>query len=233
VIRHIISQANHKLSEIRKKNPSAGGLVVASSVEHATKILNILRNEFKVMAQIATYRENEPTTIIKDFKESSVPWIVSVGMISEGTNIPRLQICCHLTRIKTELNFRQILGRILRMTNAPNQDAYLFMPAEKTLIEYACRLAEDIPHENSVVRFEYSDTSICIDGFDETLSDIPDHQHDSGYQIDITEGCAAQNIDGSSHQNQPSLLTQTYEATLNVFGQFQQEILAMNTSPFD
>jgi len=233
VIRHIIRQANNKLTEIRKQNPSAGGLVVASSVDHAVKILNILRNELKVMVQIATYRENEPTTIIKDFKESSIPWIVSVGMISEGTNIPRLQVCCHLTRIKTELHFRQVLGRILRVTDALNQDACLFMPAEKTLIEYAYRVAEDIPHENSVVRFEHSETSICIDELDEKISVIPNKNHDSGYQVDIGESYADQNIESISSQNQPSLLTQTYEATLNVFGQFQQDILALNASPFD
>jgi hypothetical protein len=31
----------------------------------------------------------------------------------------------------------------------------------------------------------------------------------------------------------PSILTQTYEATLNVFGRFKQDILAISVSPFD
>ena len=44
-----------------------------------------------------------------DFTDSDAPWIVSVGMISEGTNVPRLRVCCHLTRVKTELYFRQVL----------------------------------------------------------------------------------------------------------------------------
>ena len=35
-------------------------------------------------------------------------------MISEGTDIPRLRVCCHLSRIRTELRYRQVLGRILR-----------------------------------------------------------------------------------------------------------------------
>ena len=83
-------------------------------------------------------------------------------MISEGTNIPRLQVCCHLTRIKTELHFRQILGRILRRTDFANQEACLFMPAESQLIEYAYRIAEDIPEEKSIVRFDQSESSICI-----------------------------------------------------------------------
>ncbi|MFT4929206.1 MAG: superfamily II DNA or RNA helicase, partial [Phenylobacterium sp.] len=52
-----------------------------------------------------------------------IQWVVSVGMISEGTDIPRRQVCCHLSRVKTELDFRQVLGRILRVNDATNQDA--------------------------------------------------------------------------------------------------------------
>jgi len=232
VIRHIINQANQKLTNIRKINPSAGGLVVATSVAHASKILHILKIELKVPAVMATYKEHEATSIIEDFKNSSTPWIVSVGMISEGTNIPRLQVCCHLTRIKTELHFRQILGRILRVTGELNQEAYLFMPAEKTLIEYACRVAEDIPKENATVRFETANTGIYINDLDETHSN-PDNQHLLSYQINIDDSYDFQNKENTRLLNQPSLLTQTYEATLNVFGQFHQDILALNVSPFD
>lgn len=233
VIRHIIHQANNKLTEIRKENPSAGGLVVATSVAHAAKILHMLKSELNVQAVMATYQEHEAINIIEDFKNSSTPWIVSVGMISEGTNIPRLQVCCHLTRIKTELNFRQILGRILRFTSELNQEACLFMPAEPTLIEYAYRVAEDIPEETATVRFENSSTGICINELDEAPLDTANKQDALDYEIYIGERFEAQNIENLPTQHQPSLLTQTYEATLNVFGQFHQDILALNVSPFD
>jgi superfamily II DNA or RNA helicase len=154
-------------------------------------------------------------------------------MISEGTNIPRLQVCCHLSRIKTELHFRQILGRILRVTGELNQEACLFMPAEKTLIEYAYRVAEDIPQENATVRFETANTGIHINEFDETFSDTPDNQRLLSYQTNIDESYDFQIKESSPPLNQLSLLTQSYEATLNVFGQFHQDILALNVSPFD
>jgi len=233
VIRHIVNQANNKLTKIRRRNPSAGGLVVATSVAHAEKILHIIKNKLKESAVIATYQDHEAINIIEDFKTDSVPWIVSVGMISEGTNIPRLQVCCHLTRIKTELHFRQILGRILRVTDAPNQESCLFMPAEKTLIEYAYRVAEDIPEENSVICFEKSKTKIQIDKFDDEFSTDPTEIDDIDYELSVGEGYESQRIDTSLSPTQPSLLTQTYEATLNVFGRFQQDILAVNVSPFD
>ena len=235
VIRHIICLANDKLKSIRKENPSAGGLVVASSVAHATKIFNIIQNELNVSAVIVTHCENEPTAIINDFKEGSTPWIVSVGMISEGTNIPRLQVCCHLTRIKTELHFRQILGRILRITTMPNQEACLYMPAENVLIEYAQRIAEDIPGNSSIIRFENATTGISIDKFDEVgEGDLEQYdQDDFKFQLEIGESNDNKSEYISPPKNMPSLLTQTYEATLNVFGQFHQDILALNVSPFD
>jgi hypothetical protein len=119
------------------------------------------------------------------------------------------------------------------MTDSPNQDAYLFMPAEKTLVNYAYRVAEDIPDENAVVRFENSETSICIDAFTGVLDIDSSEEYDARHQIEIEVSKDAQAIEVSPHLNQPSLLTQTYEATLNVFGRFQQDILAVDVSPFD
>jgi len=87
-----------------------------------------MRTHFDEDSTVVTYRENEPTSIIQQFRYAQTKWIISVGMISEGTNIPRLQVCCHLTNIKTEMHFRQILGRILRVTNSKNQEAIMYMP---------------------------------------------------------------------------------------------------------
>ena len=66
-------------------------------------------------------------------------------MISEGTDVPRLQVCCHLSRVKTELYFRQVLGRILRTNDSFNQQAWLYTFAEPKLVEFASRIAEEIP----------------------------------------------------------------------------------------
>lgn len=73
-------------------------------------------------------------------------------MISEGTDIPRLQVCCHLSRVKTELYFRQILGRILRTTRALDQQAWLFTFAEPKLVEFAHRIELELPDNYVVMR---------------------------------------------------------------------------------
>ncbi len=64
-------------------------------------------------------------------------------MISEGTDIPRLQVCCHLSRVKKEIYFRQVLGRILRVSHSANQEAWLFTLAEEKLSFFANRIDQE------------------------------------------------------------------------------------------
>ncbi|MGR5266459.1 DEAD/DEAH box helicase [Vibrio astriarenae] len=141
-----------KLAEIRTQNQDAGGLVVASSVQHAQEIKRILLEKYQQTVSIVTYRHEEPLAEIERYRKDSTQWIVSVGMISEGTDIPRLQVCCHMSSVKTELYFRQVLGRILRVNHALNQQAWLFTFAEQSLIDYAERIEQDIPESCIFVR---------------------------------------------------------------------------------
>ena len=156
-LRYLLKLAVLKLSEIRVSNPTAGGLVVASSVKHAELIYSLLIEEFNQTSTIVTYLHDNSTRKIDSFKSSPVQWIVSVGMISEGTDIPRLQVCCHLSSIKTELYFRQVLGRILRCGKGKVELAWLFTFAETSLVEFAERINIDIPDSCSYVDME-SDT---------------------------------------------------------------------------
>ncbi|MDG9669588.1 DEAD/DEAH box helicase family protein [Hahella sp. CR1] len=145
VLEGLLGLAQKKLLQLRKVNPRAGGLVVASSVSHAECVRDYLQLKTRQPVVLVTYQESESASLITQYKNGDIPWIVSVGMISEGTNIPRLQVCCHLTRIKTELHYRQILGRVLRRENSRDLKGYLFMLAEPTLVSYAKRIAEDLP----------------------------------------------------------------------------------------
>lgn len=174
-VRHTLKQATIKLNDIKRHNPNAAGLVVASSVEHATFILNILRKEFAQTSEIVTYKEQQPSLKINEFRNSTTSWIVSVGMISEGTDIPRLQVCCHLSRVKTELYFRQVLGRVLRKNKSRNQEAWLYTFAAPKLVEFANRIAVEIP--DIPVVFRQSIETEVTQGAAKTLSlrskDIP------------------------------------------------------------
>jgi superfamily II DNA or RNA helicase len=159
IIDQALSEASAKLTSIRKHTPLAGGLVVAASVAHAEQVAGHLEmvGEHPI---VVTYQTPDAQRIISNFKTSSDRWIISVGMISEGTDIPRLQVCCHLSRIRTELHFRQVLGRILRRqpTDPADTSAWLYVLAEPNLAEFARRIGEDLPGEKVVSFFPDSET---------------------------------------------------------------------------
>ena len=231
----MISSAQKKLTSIRLKNLDAAGLIVASSVEHAHQISMLMRTHFDEDSIVVTYRENEPTSIIQQFRYAQTKWIISVGMISEGTNIPRLQVCCHLTNIKTEMHFRQILGRILRVTNSKNQEAIMYMPAEPKLLEYAYRVNQDVPLEADVVKFEKIEAT-AEDISDKNSRDITFNKQSkkpSKAQFDFDN--FADFFDQPVMSNRPEateehFLTGAYERIINISGRFQQEAIALGLS---
>jgi superfamily II DNA or RNA helicase len=236
VIKYVISSAQKTLSSIRVTNADAAGLIVASSVEHARQISTLMKACFSEDAVVVTYRENEPTTIIQQFRHAKTKWIISVGMISEGTNIPRLQVCCHLTNIKTEMHFRQILGRILRMTGSKNQEAIMYMPAEPKLLEYAYRVKQDVPFEADVVKFEKMNNCVEDDIGDEVSHTVTfDKTRKAGSQLgldlsgsdNLIEHSA---LEGTTETVEEHFLTNSYEKVVNIFGRFQQESIALGLS---
>ena len=166
---YILNNGCQKLEQIRQESPSAGGLVVASSIKHAKDIQKRLVEHFNQSACLVTYHHYEPLNEIESFRHSKVQWIVSVGMISEGTDIPRLQVCCHMSSVKTELYFRQVLGRILRINDSPNQEAWLYTFAEESLIGFAERIEQDIPESCLFIKSnEQTDESDKVQSFTPT-----------------------------------------------------------------
>ena len=239
VMEYVISSANKKLMVLRKVNSDAAGLIVASSVEHARNISILINNCFNEDSIVVTYRENEPTNIIQQFRHANSKWIISVGMISEGTNIPRLQVCCHLTNIKTEMHFRQILGRILRMTDSENQEAILYMPAEPKLLEYAYRVKQDVPFEADVVKFEKmkvndegSNKGKKLDAvtFEKTRAITPLVEVGFGALESFNDVIEQPNFLETNEATEEHFLTNSYEKVMNIYGRFQQEAIALGLS---
>ena len=170
---YMLSQGVKKLADIRVSNPDAGGLVVASSIKHAKRLHHMLVTDFKQTASIVTSRTRNPSGIIDDFRKNYSQWIVNVGMISEGTDIPRLQVCCHLSRIKTEMHYRQVLGRILRVTSDETQQAWLFTLAEASLTEFAYRIDQDLPNHSVVISLtEQQELDL---GAEQDRKNVPSH----------------------------------------------------------
>ncbi len=150
VINPILDLGCSKLSELRHIKPDAAGLVVATDIEHAQQIALALE-AMGEECRIVTNKTPDAQQVINAFRSSACRWIVAVGMISEGTDIPRLQVCCYLSRIRTELHYRQVLGRVLRRTGESDDQAWLFMLAEPTLQGFAERIADDLPDDLAVL----------------------------------------------------------------------------------
>lgn len=149
-IEKMLEIASERLDEIRVDKPDAGGLIVASTVSHANQISEILLGLGQT-STVVSYQNPSSQKAINDFRYGHDRWIVSVGMISEGTDIPRLQVCCYLSRVRTELYLRQVLGRILRRNNSIDECAWLYLYVEPTLEDYCHRIQIDLPTDISVV----------------------------------------------------------------------------------
>lgn len=149
-LNQMLSLGSEKLDEVRKIKSDAAGLVVATNIEHAHQVALVLEAKGE-SCRVVTNRTPDAQQVINEFKDSSCRWIVAVGMISEGTDIPRLQVCCYLSRIRTELHYRQVLGRVLRRMGETDDQAWLFVLAEPTLERFSLRIADDLPEDLAVL----------------------------------------------------------------------------------
>lgn len=142
----MVSWAIAKLSDLRTRLPNAGGLVIAPSIEMASYFSDLLEQIDGEKPILVHSQLPGAETKIQAFRNGPKRWIVSVAMISEGVDIPRLRILVYLPNALTELAFRQAIGRIVR-TNGPDDDtrAYVIMPSFDLLENYARRVEEEMP----------------------------------------------------------------------------------------
>lgn len=147
---HVLKQGMATLAALRRVQPATGGLVVASDIEHAEDIAEWLAAQGEDVCLVTSQTPNAHAKL-QAFRETDQAWVVSVGMISEGVDIPRLRVCCYLSRVRTEQHFRQVLGRIIRRMGRQDPECYLIVLNEPLLRRYANRIADDLPDEQAVV----------------------------------------------------------------------------------
>lgn len=147
----MLDWGTQKLDELRLRLPDAGGLVIAPTIEMAeyfARLIEQIEGEAPVLVHSQT---PSPDLKIKTFKNTAKRWLVSVAMISEGVDIPRLRVLVYLPNALTELAFRQAIGRVVR-TFGPDDDtrAYVVMPSFETFERYARRVEEEMPPSQRV-----------------------------------------------------------------------------------
>jgi superfamily II DNA or RNA helicase len=144
----VLRDAHATLSELRAgPHPDAGALVVASDKEHAAKLADRLARVAGERPDVVTSDAPDASARIARFATGSAPWLVSVLMVSEGVDVPRLRVGVYATTARTELFFRQVIGRFIRRTPAPrDQMSHVFMPSDPRLKLLATEIEEERNH---------------------------------------------------------------------------------------
>ena len=143
-----------KLEDRKNRLPVAGGLVIAPNIETAEymgKLIEKLTNKKPVVVHTGPTCDNPGDEIERFDKVNDNDWIVSVDMIGEGVDIQRLRVLVYLPRARTELKFRQAMGRVVRKYEGIAEDdssAYVVMPAFEIFDQYARRVMDEMPGEH-------------------------------------------------------------------------------------
>ena len=109
-------KGNEELNIINDStNKDHAGLVICNSIGDAKRLYNlILKNYGPDFVELVHSDDKDSSKKINNFKESNKSWIVSVNMVSEGVDIPRIRTIVYMTNVTTFLYFMQVLGRGVR-----------------------------------------------------------------------------------------------------------------------
>ena len=145
---HVLADAHRELVDLRAgAHPDAGGLVIAADKEHAERLADRLARIAGERPDIVTSDAPDASARIARFAAGTGTWLVSVLMVSEGVDIPRLRVGVYATSARTELFFRQVVGRFIRRTPTPkHQMSHLFLPSDPTLKRLARQIEEERNH---------------------------------------------------------------------------------------
>ncbi|MEO6126075.1 MAG: DEAD/DEAH box helicase [Ilumatobacteraceae bacterium] len=169
---HVIEQGHERLMHIRTSHPQAGGLVIAMDQEHALAIARLIRTKFGTPADVVISDDPGASKKITAFAESDEPWLVSVRMVSEGVDIPRLRVGVYASTVSTELFFRQAVGRFVRwQAGRASQKAFVYLPDDLRLRTHAFQIMESRRHV--LRRFEIGDDLAEIPLTGDTEKDVP------------------------------------------------------------
>ncbi len=154
-IRHMIENAHGALMQTRTKFQDAACLFVcrpgmgdnytrddSSAQAMEDKHVHAIAKQIEAITgekpTVVTHRDKDAIGKIGCFRRGMNPYLVAVNMISEGCDIPRLRAVAFCRYTTSEMLFRQIVGRALRL-HMPEDGtaAQVYLPAFPLLIKFA------------------------------------------------------------------------------------------------
>jgi superfamily II DNA or RNA helicase len=150
----LLRDADALLRKVRTLVPDAAGLVLCDDRAHARAVAALLRTIAGQKPIVVVSDEAGAHARIDRFARGdadSPRWLVAVNMVSEGVDVPRLVVAAYATVKRTDLFFRQAVGRIVRRRSQDPGDvlATVFMPADPTLKQCAERIEVELRQQVS------------------------------------------------------------------------------------
>lgn len=146
----VITDAHAQLTRLRKEEqPDSGGLIVSMDQDHARWVADLVGRITGVKAAVAVSDDPAASGVIEEFAgHKKQQWLVAVNMVSEGVDIPRLRVGVYGTNVLTEMYFRQVVGRFVRMQDGmpKPQRAWLYLPKDPVLAHYARQIKAERDH---------------------------------------------------------------------------------------
>jgi superfamily II DNA or RNA helicase len=145
----MLRDADALLVKARAVIPDAAGLVLCDDRAHARATGALLRTIAGEKPIVVVSDEPQAHARIDRFArgDASAPrWLVAVNMVSEGVDVPRLVLAAYATVRRTDLFFRQAVGRVVRRRGHDPGDlvATVFLPADPTLTGCAERVEVEL-----------------------------------------------------------------------------------------
>jgi superfamily II DNA or RNA helicase len=124
VIAETVKKLIDELKYKQSIKPDAAVLIVAKDIYHAVAISKEWRRQYGSEASVVTSDDSEASQKLDIFKRGIGVCLISVKMVSEGVNIPRICIIGILSNCTTALFFRQLVGRGIRKqdNDAPSME---------------------------------------------------------------------------------------------------------------
>ena len=154
-LRTVLADADARLTMVRSEgDPTAQGVVLCIDTRHAYGVQKLLAEVTGTRVPVAVSKDlqgrdvtEQAREVIENFGTSSARWLVAVAMVSEGIDIPTLRVGVWATVVRSQLRFRQGMGRLIRRTGLPedvDQTAYMFVPKDPAMVALADGVYEEV-----------------------------------------------------------------------------------------
>lgn len=138
----VFRRADRELTRQREQLPNAAGLIFAAKMEDANQYARIMSEICgEPVSVVHSLMDGDPSAEIRRFANSRDRWLVAVKMVSEGVDIPRAAVGVYASDVTTDMWFRQVVGRLVRVINGDDEIvATMYMPNLNRLCDIANRI---------------------------------------------------------------------------------------------